>query len=163
MLEIQSRNWVDVYRQGMLQHVDVWNDHKSFTDNTVISRKEAHPPFVKEVVAKGAFLLKVRPPIDAAVHVVMLSKNHWSSSTVQEEGQYCYCISKCMTQRGIAESLHACHVTWLDWLSVKWAYFERDSWKHVHPLWSHLSSLPTKHIFRWLYMYGIFFFNILSS
>ena len=29
------------------------------------------PPFLNEVVAKGAFLSKVRPPIYAAVHAVM--------------------------------------------------------------------------------------------
>ena len=49
---------------------------------TIISRKYAHPqkyahpPFLTEVVAKGAFLSKVRPPIYATVHAVMLSKKH---------------------------------------------------------------------------------------
>ena len=42
------------------------------------------PSFLSQVVTKGAFLLKVRPPIYGAVHAVMLSK--------------------CMS---IAESLHA--------------------------------------------------------
>ena len=39
---------------------------------TVISRKYAHPPFLNEVVAKGAFLSKARPPTCAVVHVVMV-------------------------------------------------------------------------------------------
>ena len=34
------------------------------------------PPFLNEVVAKGAFLSKVHPPIYATVHAVMLSKKH---------------------------------------------------------------------------------------
>ena len=34
----------------------------------------AHPPFLNEVVANHVFLSKVRPPIYATVHVVMLSK-----------------------------------------------------------------------------------------
>ena len=59
---------------------------------TVISRKQAHPqkyahpPFLTEVVAKGAFLSKVRPPICAVLHGIILSKKHRRSSTVQEEG-----------------------------------------------------------------------------
>ena len=41
---------------------------------------------MNEVFTKGAFLLKVHPPIYAAVHAVMLSKNHCRSSTLQKEG-----------------------------------------------------------------------------
>ena len=41
---------------------------------------------MNEVVAKGAFLSKIHPPIYAAVHAVMLSKKHQRSSTVGEEG-----------------------------------------------------------------------------
>ena len=52
--------------------------------HTVISGKYAHPPFLNEIVAKGAFLLKVRPPICAVVHAVMSSKKQYS--TLQEEG-----------------------------------------------------------------------------
>ena len=40
---------------------------------------------MKEVVSKGAFLLKVCPPIYAVAHAVVLTKNHWRSSTVQEK------------------------------------------------------------------------------
>ena len=48
-------------------------------------QKYAHPPFLNEVVAMGAFLSKVRPPIYGAVYAVMLSKKHLRNSTVQEE------------------------------------------------------------------------------
>ena len=40
------------------------------------------PTFLNEVVAKGAFLLKVRQPICAAVHAVMLGKR-------QKQQQHC--------------------------------------------------------------------------
>ena len=82
--------------------------------HTVMSRKEVHPrkyvhPFsLNEVVVKGAFLSKVRPPIYAAVHGVMLSKKHQSSRSSKKAGMHhwCYCICKSMTKRGIAETLH---------------------------------------------------------
>ena len=68
------------------------------------------PPFLNEVVAKDAFLSKVRPPVNAAVHAVVLSKKHRRSRKKQHEGRhapFCYCVSKRMTKRGIAEPLHA--------------------------------------------------------
>ena len=40
------------------------------------SPKIGHPSFLKKVVAKGAFLLKVCPPIYAVAHAVVLTKNH---------------------------------------------------------------------------------------
>ena len=69
-----------------------------------------------EVVAKctGAFLLKVRPPIHAAVHAIMLSKKHQRSSTVQEEGltnedrhHFLLLHKQVHDKRGIAESRQA--------------------------------------------------------
>ena len=48
---------------------------------------EKGPPFfLNKAVAKGAFLLKVRPQFFSVVHAVMLSKKHQRNSTVQEEG-----------------------------------------------------------------------------
>ena len=44
------------------------------------------PPFLNEVIAKRAFLSKVRPPTCAVVHAVMLSKKHRRNSTFQEDG-----------------------------------------------------------------------------
>ena len=67
------------------------------------------PPFLNEVVAKDAFLSKVCPPINATVHAVLLSKKHRRSRKKQHEGRhapFCYCLSKRMTKRGIAEPLH---------------------------------------------------------
>ena len=64
------------------------------------------PPFLNEVATKDAFLSKVRPTIYAAVQAVMLSKKHKEVA----EGRHAplvLLVSKCMTKRGIAESLHA--------------------------------------------------------
>ena len=44
--------------------------------------KKAHPSLLIGVVAKGAFLSKVRPPIYAIVHAVMLRS---TKEAVQEE------------------------------------------------------------------------------
>ena len=68
--------------------------------------KISPPPFLNEVVAKGAFLSKVRPPIYATVHAVMLSKKCQRSSTVHmegvtNEGTCCYCISKHITKEAL--------------------------------------------------------------
>ena len=67
------------------------------------------PLFLNEVVAKGAFLSKVRPPIYAAVHAVMLSKKQQRTSSSKKAGMHhqCYCVSKSMTKRGMAETMHA--------------------------------------------------------
>jgi len=46
---------------------------------------------LNEVVAKGAFLLKVHPHIYAVVHAVKSSKNHQRSSTEQEEADSICC------------------------------------------------------------------------
>ena len=65
---------------------------------------------MNEIVAEGAFLSKVHPPIYAIVHAVMLSKKHQRSCTVQEEGltnegkHHLY--NQAHDKRGIAESLH---------------------------------------------------------
>ena len=71
------------------------------------------PPFLNKDVAKGAFLSKVRLPIYATVHAVMLSKKHRRSSTVQEkgltnEGRHHLLLlhNQAHNKRGIAESLH---------------------------------------------------------
>ena len=71
------------------------------------------PPFLSKVVAKGAFLSKVRPPIFATVHAVMLSKKHRRSSTVQgkeltNEGRHDLLLlhKHAHDKRGIAKSLH---------------------------------------------------------
>ena len=61
---------------------------------------------IRNVAAKSAFLLKVRPPIRyAIVHAVMLSKKHQRSSAVRKEERltiegrhHCCCLSK-LTQR----------------------------------------------------------------
>ena len=54
---------------------------------------ENKPPLLNEVVAKGAFLLKVHSPIYAAVHAVMLSnktpkKQHCARGRTNNEGQH---------------------------------------------------------------------------
>ena len=69
------------------------------------------PPFLNEVVAKDSFLSKVRPPIYAAVHAVILSKKHQrrrrrrrrrsSTSTKANMHHCCYCVSKCMTKEAL--------------------------------------------------------------
>ena len=61
-----------------------------------------HPPrfFKNEVVAKGAFLLKVHPPMYAAVHAVMLK----AGST--EEGRHAPLLLLCK-HHNKRESLHA--------------------------------------------------------
>jgi len=61
-------------------------------------------------MAKGIFLSKVRPPIYAIVHAVMLSKKHQRSSTVQEEGltnEDRHHLHKQAHEKSIAESLQA--------------------------------------------------------
>ena len=45
--------------------------------------KISPPPFLNEVVAKGAFLSKICPPIYTIVHAIMLSKKYQRSCTVQ--------------------------------------------------------------------------------
>ena len=138
MLEIQSKNCKIMCIDKRC--CNIWNDHRSFADNrcTIISRKEAHPPFVNEIIAKGAFLSKVRPPIDAAVNVVMLSKKHWRNSTV-------LLLHKQVHNKRALQNhcMHTCNLARLTECEVgifsRWAYFEETlAWKHVHPLWSHL-------------------------
>ena len=61
------------------------------------------PPFFKWSCYKGCFSLEVRPPIYAAVHAVMLSKKHHSTTTMTADMHHCcYCVSKRMTK----EALH---------------------------------------------------------
>ena len=64
-------------------------------------RNLRNKPIPNEVVAKGAFLLKVRPPIYAAVHAVMLSKKHQRSRTKADMQGCCYCIRKRMTKEAL--------------------------------------------------------------
>ena len=63
------------------------------------------PPFLNEVFAKGTFLSKVRPPIYAAVHAVMLSKKHQRSSSKAD--MHAPLHKQAHDKRGIAEPLHA--------------------------------------------------------
>ena len=56
----------------------------------IISQKvgplsKLNPPPLNKIVAKGAFLSKIYPPIYAVVHAVMLGKKHQRSSTVEEK------------------------------------------------------------------------------
>ena len=111
------------------------------------------PPFLNEVVAKGAFLSKVRPPIYAAVHAVMLSKKHRRSSTTQEEGltnegrhNLLLLHKQAHDKRGIAESLHA-QITRARLTVCEVGVFSREisQLSKIHPppsFSSHLSSLP---------------------
>ena len=110
--------------------------------------KYAHPPFLNEVAAKGAFLSKVRPPIYVAVHAALLSKKHRRSSTVQEEGltnegrhhslllhkqvhNKSHCRFHCMHIYVTRARLTGCEV------GVRWVYFREkyhNSRKYAHPL-----------------------------
>ena len=85
----------------MLKQCTVISENKPTLENTPT-------PLLYEVVAKGAFLSKVHPPIYPAVHAVMLSKKHRRSSTKADMHHCCYCVSKQAHDKGgIAESLHA--------------------------------------------------------
>ena len=104
-------------------------------------RKHAHPPFLNEVVAKGAFLSKVCPPIYVAVHAVMLSKKHHRSSTVQEEGltnegrhHLLLLCNHAHDKRGTAESRHA-QITRAKLTACEVGVFSRyhNSRKYTHP------------------------------
>ena len=55
------------------------------------------PPFLNEVVAKGAFLSKVHPPIYAAVHSYVKQE----APNKQHMHHCCYCISKHMTKEAL--------------------------------------------------------------
>ena len=90
---------------------------------------------MNEIVAEGAFLSKVHPPIYAIVHAVMLSKKHQrSSSTVQEEGltnegrHHLLLLHKQVhDKRSIAESLHVyINRVRLTVCEVGWHIFERN-------------------------------------
>ena len=109
-------------------------------------QKYVHPSFLNEVVAKGAFLSKVRSPIYAAVHAVMLSKKHRRSSSSKKAGvhHWCYCVSKSMTKRGIAKTLHAQLTRATCEVSVFLRAISQLSKIHPPPSFrSHLSSSPT--------------------
>ena len=132
---------------------------------------QAHPPFLNEVVTKGAFLCKVHPPICAVVHGVMLSKKHQRSSTLQEEGlinegrHHLLLLHKQVHyKRSIAELLHA-YITRARQTACEVGIFSREisQLSQIHPppsLRSHLSSSPMGVLSR---DYSIYSWERLSS
>ena len=90
------------------------------------------PFFFNKVVAKGAFLSKVCPPIHAAVNAVMLIKQE--ALKKQQKGRHGPLLllrKQVHDKRGIAESLHAqitrARLTWC----VRRAYF-REKYHNAH-------------------------------
>ena len=107
--------------------------------------KISPPPFLNEVVAKGAFLSRkynVLPPIYAAVHAVMLSKK-------QHKGRHVPLLSlpkQAHDKRSIAESLHA-QITRARLTACEVGVFSREISQclKIHPppsFRSHLSLSP---------------------
>ena len=66
-----------------------------------------HPPFLNEVVAKGTFLLKVPPPINAVVHAIPFKQE--APKKQQEDGLVTKCsrhlLLYCITKHTTKEAL----------------------------------------------------------
>ena len=72
-------------REEHVQSLQTWPNYRSLSEKYIYHNlsKIGPPPFLNEVIAKGAFLSLVCPLIYAAVHAVMLSKKHQEAARTQ--------------------------------------------------------------------------------